>query len=85
MPSILIQPDEATYKALDRIAPSAKRKRTQFIRDAVKAAIRKQEYAEMREAYRKHPDSASEADNWSGHERGVGYAFGWEELIGIDV
>jgi hypothetical protein len=54
---------------LDRIAPSVKRKRTQFIRDAVKAAIRKQEYAQMRDAYRKHPDSALEADNWSGCEK----------------
>ena len=59
----------ANYKALDRIAPSAKRKRAQFIRDAVKAAIRRQEYAQMREAYRKHPDSASEADAWAGCEK----------------
>ena len=69
MPSILIQLDDATYRALDRIAPSAKRKRTQFIRDAVKAAIRKREYAQMREAYRRHPDSPSEADNWAGCEK----------------
>ena len=65
MPSILIRLDEATYKALERIAPSAKRKRNQFIRDAVKAAIRKHEFAQMRAAYRKHPDSASEADSWA--------------------
>jgi hypothetical protein len=39
------------------------------IGDAVKAAIRKQEYAQMRDAYRKHPDSASEADNWVGCEK----------------
>ncbi len=50
-------------------APSAKGTRPQFIRDAVKAAIRKQEYAQMREAYRQHPDSASEAESWAGCEK----------------
>lgn len=69
MPSILVQLDEATYQALDRIAASAKRKRTQFIRDAVKAAIRQQECRHMREAYRKYPDSARQADNWAGCEK----------------
>lgn len=69
MPSILIELDDATFKALDRVAPAAKRKRTQFVRDAVKAAIRKQEYAQMREAYRKKPDSAAEADDWSTCEK----------------
>jgi predicted transcriptional regulator len=68
MPSILVQLDDATFKALDRIAPPAKRKRTQFIRDAVKTAIRKQEYAQMRQAYGKQPDSAKDADNWAGCE-----------------
>jgi predicted transcriptional regulator len=69
MPSILIELDDATYKALDRVAPAANRKRTQFVRDAVKAAIRKQEYAKMREAYRKQPDSVAEADDWSNCEK----------------
>jgi predicted transcriptional regulator len=68
MPSILIELDDATYKALDRVAPAAKRKRTQFVRDAVKTAIRKQENARMREAYRKQPDSAAEADDWASAE-----------------
>jgi len=68
MPSILVELDDATYRALDRIAPAAKRKRTQFVREAVKAAIRKQEFAKMREAYRKQPDSAAEADDWASAE-----------------
>ncbi len=69
MPSILVQLDDATFRALDRIAPPAKRKRTQFIREAVKTAIRKQEYAQMRQAYGKRPDAADEADNWEGCEK----------------
>ena len=68
MPSILIQLDDATYRALNEVAPSAKRQRTDFIRRAVKDAIRKHEYARIREAYLKTPDSASEADDWSSCE-----------------
>jgi hypothetical protein len=51
------------------VAPAAKRKRTEFIRTAVKEAIRKRQYADMREAYRKQPDSASEADSWADCEK----------------
>ena len=69
MPSILVQLDDATYKALNRMAPAAKRKRTEFIRAALKEAIRKREYAGMREAYRQQPDSGSESDSWSNCEK----------------
>jgi metal-responsive CopG/Arc/MetJ family transcriptional regulator len=65
MPSILIQLDESTLKALNRVAPAAKRQRAEFIRQAVKSAIRKKEYAGIKEAYLKQPDSADEADDWS--------------------
>jgi len=68
MPSVLIHLDDATAKALERIAPARKRQRADFIRAAVKAAIRNHEYARMREAYRRQPDSAAEADNWSSPE-----------------
>ena len=69
MPSILVQLDDATYKALNQMAPAAKRKRTEFIRAALKEAIRKREYAGMREAYRQQPDSGSESDSWSNCEK----------------
>jgi predicted transcriptional regulator len=68
VPSILVQFDEATMRRLNRIAPSAKRQRTEFIRRAVKDAIRRQEFAQMREAYLKNPDSPAEADDWSSAE-----------------
>lgn len=68
MPSILIQLDQATYKALNQIAPAAKRKRTEFVRQAVKEAIRKAEFSRIREAYEEQPDSASEADDWATFE-----------------
>ena len=68
MPSILIHLDDATFHALNKIAPAAKRLRTEFIRRAVKEAIRKQEFERMREAYRRQPDSEAEADDWSNAE-----------------
>ncbi|MGB7758794.1 MAG: hypothetical protein WBL61_03140 [Bryobacteraceae bacterium] len=68
MPSVLIHLDNATCKALERIAPPRKRKRAEFIREAVKEAIRNHEFARMREAYRLQPDSAEEADDWSSAE-----------------
>jgi predicted transcriptional regulator len=66
---VLFQLDDATYNALNRIAPAAKRQRTEFIRRAIKEALRRREYARMREAYDKHPDSAAEADDWSACEK----------------
>ena len=65
MPSILIQLDEQTMKSLDRIAPAAKRQRAEFIRQAVKQAIRRREYEEINEAYARQPDTSEDADDWA--------------------
>ncbi len=51
MPSILIQLDESLLKSLNKVAPAAKRQRAEFIRQAVKEAIRKREYEAIRDAY----------------------------------
>lgn len=68
MPSILIQIDDALMESLDKVAPAAKRQRAEFIRQAVKEAIRKREYQAIREAYLRQPDSASDADDWANAE-----------------
>jgi hypothetical protein len=39
--------------------------RAEFIRQAVRNAIRKREYEAIREAYLRQPDSADDADDWS--------------------
>jgi metal-responsive CopG/Arc/MetJ family transcriptional regulator len=65
MKSLLIQLDEQTLVALNRVAAPGKRKRSEFVRQAIRKAIRQAEYRAMREAYRRQPDSASEADDWS--------------------
>jgi len=65
MKPLLIQLDEPTLTALNRIAAPVKRQRSEFVRQAIRKAIRQAEYQAMREAYRKQPDSAVEADDWS--------------------
>ena len=64
MPQVLVHFDDATLKAIDRIAPAAKRKRADFIRRAVKDEIFRQEANRMREAYRLQPDSVGGSDSW---------------------
>jgi metal-responsive CopG/Arc/MetJ family transcriptional regulator len=56
MPRILIQLESSTLKAIDRIAPAAKRQRADFIRRAIKDAVFRYEQKKMREAYRCQPD-----------------------------
>jgi hypothetical protein len=48
---------------------AAKRQRAEFIRQAVKEAIRRREYEQIREAYLRQPDSCSDADEWSNAEQ----------------
>jgi metal-responsive CopG/Arc/MetJ family transcriptional regulator len=69
MKPLLIQVDEPTLAALNRLAAPGKRQRSEFIRNAIRRAIRQAEYREMREAYRKQPDSATDADDWSSAEQ----------------
>ena len=65
MKPLLIQLDEHTLTALNRIAAPGKRKRSEFVRQAIRNAIRQAEYHAMREAYGQQPDSVLEADDWS--------------------
>ena len=62
---VAIDLDEPTYKALNQIAPAAKRQRAQFIRNAIRKAILEAEYERIRAAYVRQPDSEAEADDWS--------------------
>ena len=64
MPQVLVQFDEATLKAIDRVAPAAKRKRADFIRKAVRDALFRRETERMREAYRLQPDTGGDGDVW---------------------
>ena len=68
MPQVLVHFDESTLKAIDRIAPAAKRQRADFIRKAVKDALFQRETERMREAYRLQPDTVDDADTWESAE-----------------
>lgn len=63
MKHLLIQLDESTLAALNRVASPEKRQRSEFVRQAIRKAIRQAEYRAMREAYRKQPDSV--LDDWT--------------------
>lgn len=64
MPNVLIQFDEATLRAIDRVAPAAKRQRAEFIRKAVKDALYRTECERMRAAYLLQPDHAEDEVPW---------------------
>jgi hypothetical protein len=64
MPQVLFQFDEATLKAIDRIAPTAKRNALTSSGGPSKDAIFRQETDRMREAYRLQPDSVEGSDVW---------------------
>ena len=68
MKSLLVQLDDSTYQALNQIAPAAKRRQSQFIRQAIRKAVRAAEYSAIRAAYLAQPDSEAEADDWSSPE-----------------
>ena len=65
MKPLLIQLDEPTMAALNRVAAPGRRRRSEFVRQAIRKAIRQAEYDAIREAYRKQPDSTLDADDWS--------------------
>jgi predicted transcriptional regulator len=66
MPSVLIRLSDSTYRALNSVAE--KRRRAEFIRNAITRAILEEQYAQIRRAYELQPDSESEADDWSNCE-----------------
>jgi hypothetical protein len=63
MKSLLVQFDEPTLAALNRAAP--KRQRAEFVRAAVRKALRESEEERTRRAYETQPDTDTVADDWS--------------------
>ena len=68
MKSLLVQLDEPTYRALNRVAPTAKRRRAEFVRAAIRKAIRETEEERARLAYLAQPDLETEPDDWANAE-----------------
>lgn len=68
MEPLLIQIDAATLRALNRVAPTARRKRAEFVRAAIRKAILEAEEERTRLAYLEHPDTETAADDWRNAE-----------------
>ena len=65
MKPLVVQLDDPTLRALSRVTPASTRKRAEFVRAAIRKAIKKTREAHTRQAYLAKPDSESEADDWS--------------------
>ncbi len=82
MKPLLIQLDEQTLVALNRVAAPDKRKRSEFVRQAIRRAVRQAEYRAMRDAYRSHA-GALPPSRHKEVKPALGYALGWDELIDL--
>ena len=60
MKKILIEIDDETAEKLEQVAPGRSRRRSQFIRSAIRRALWELEEQATAEAYRKQPDSADD-------------------------
>lgn len=55
---VILDLDDATARELEAVAPSRKRKRSEFLRHALRSALDRRAEARMREAYLEQPDNA---------------------------
>jgi len=73
MKALLIELDEDIVAKLEQVAPGRARRRSEFIRMAVRRALWELEEQATAEAYRRQPDSAADAyvdsDVWEPHRR----------------
>ena len=72
MVQLLVQIDEETARALERVAPGRSRQRSRFIRLAIRKALMDLEEIHTREAYRRVPDDEAEhfdAKEWEPRPR----------------
>jgi predicted transcriptional regulator len=60
MKQLLIELDDEIAAKLEQVAPGRARRRSEFIRNAIRRALWELEEKETAEAYRRHPDSAAE-------------------------
>jgi metal-responsive CopG/Arc/MetJ family transcriptional regulator len=61
MKQLLVEIDDQTAAKLERVAPARSRKRSEFVRQALRRALWDEEERATSEAYRRVPDDESEA------------------------
>jgi len=62
MQQVIVELDEKTLTELDRVAPAKARKRSEFIREAIRKALNERLEAEMERAYRRIPHQSVDHD-----------------------
>jgi predicted transcriptional regulator len=61
MKQLLIEVDDVVAAKLEQVAPGRTRRRSEFVRNAIRRALWELEEAATAEAYRRRPDSADDA------------------------
>jgi hypothetical protein len=56
MQQIIVELDDETVRRLNKVAPPKERKRSEFIREAIRKALNERIELEMEAAYRRQPD-----------------------------
>lgn len=62
MHQVIVELDDRTLKRLNKVAPPRARKRSEFVRAAIRRALDLLAEEEMERAYREFPQDASEID-----------------------
>lgn len=62
MQQVIVELDERTMERLNRVAPPSARKRSEFIREAIRRALNERLEADMERAYREQPQEGAEVD-----------------------
>ena len=61
MKQLLVEVDDDIAARLEQVAPARSRRRSEFIRMAIRKALWEEQERATAEAYRRHPDSAGDA------------------------
>src|SRR5688500_14775053 len=61
MKQLLIEAEDEVPAKLEKVAPGRARRRSEFVRNAIRRALWELEEAATAEAYRENPDSAADA------------------------
>jgi predicted DNA-binding protein len=62
MQQVIVELDDRTMARLDRVAPPSARKRSEFIREAIRRALNERLEQDMERAYRLQPQHSEDID-----------------------
>ncbi len=62
MQQVIVELDDRTVERLNRVAPPSARKRSEFIREAIRRALNERLEQDMEQAYRRQPQEGADLD-----------------------